>query len=139
MNLWNEEFNLKLFFDQYSRDHDDRYFASIVQEHDDAFFELNSISFEEKNVDQTKTQKTDNSNDWYIWSRKIKRLISKNFFFHRSEDLSKILRNQAINEKKAKNHCSSNRFDHYFFDDRKMISCDEFYSSFDRFHSHRSV
>jgi NhaP-type Na+/H+ and K+/H+ antiporter len=51
MSLWDEEICLKLFFDQYSRDHDDRYFASIVQEHDDAFFELNSIFSEEENVD----------------------------------------------------------------------------------------
>jgi hypothetical protein len=27
----------------------------------------------------------------------------------------------------------------YFFDDRKMISCDEFYSSSDRLHSHSSI
>jgi hypothetical protein len=54
---------LKLFFDQYSRNHDDRYFALIVQKHDDASFELNSIFLEEENVDQTKTQKTDDLND----------------------------------------------------------------------------
>jgi NhaP-type Na+/H+ and K+/H+ antiporter len=69
MNSWDEEFYLRLFFNQYSRDHDDRFFVSIVQEHDDAFSELNSISSEEENVDQTKTSKTNNANDWFIWSR----------------------------------------------------------------------
>jgi hypothetical protein len=54
---------LKFFFRQYSRDHDDRHFASIVQENDYAFFDLNLISSEEENVDQTKTQKTDDSSD----------------------------------------------------------------------------
>ncbi len=69
MSSWDEEFCLRLFFDQYSRDHDDRHFASIVQEHDDASFELNSIFSEEENVDQTKTSKTDDANDWFIWFR----------------------------------------------------------------------
>jgi hypothetical protein len=62
-----DQFCLKLFSRQHSRDYDDRHFALIVQKNDYAFFDLNSISFEEENVDQTKTQKTNDSNDWFIW------------------------------------------------------------------------
>jgi hypothetical protein len=69
MNSWDKEFCLRLFFDQYSRDHNDRHFASIVQEHDDASFESNSISSEKENVDQIKTQRTNDSSDWFIWFR----------------------------------------------------------------------
>jgi hypothetical protein len=37
-----------------------KHFASNVQRHDNAFFDSNSISSERENVDQMKTQETDN-------------------------------------------------------------------------------
>jgi K+ transporter len=41
LNSCDDQFYLKLFFCQYSRDHDNRHFASIVQKNDYAFSDLN--------------------------------------------------------------------------------------------------
>ncbi len=70
---------------------------------------------------------------------KLNARFRKKKFFIDLKIFQKILKTQTMNEKKIKNHCSLNRFNYHFVDNRKIISYDEFYSNYNKFHFHNSI